>query len=210
MRVLICILIFITNVFAKSPFVGNSFAIELLSEKSSIKSARDFEGDEGTESKDGKVKIAPKSFQLSFSHRTELSKYFMLVTDAFIKVNAINHSESSGDVKTKFTKYPLGYGIGIGIGMFLSPINLLTVNTFCENIRMKCEDTSDLELSQNIKKSSVNKFLTGFKIENFTAISKNKFLKVSVTKHFNEKITACQGEHSVSGVTIGVGMSVKF
>lgn len=211
MKILLWLLVFVTNIFAKSPFVGNSFSVEVLTEKSSIKSSRSFDGEGDVAQKDAKTSISPKSFQFSLANRFELSKYFMFMTETFAKLNTLNSSETSGEVKTKFTKGPFGYGIGIGIGIFTAPFNLLSIGTFCENMTIKFEDTSgDQNLDQDVKKSSTTKFLNGFKIENLTAFSKNKFMKISLVKPFNDKISACNGDHSISGVTIGVGLSVKF
>jgi len=193
--------------FAKSPFIGNAFGLDVMTEKTKIKSARDFIVEGKTETKDDNTDLAPKSFLVQLSNKFELSKYFVFGTDTFLKLNAINVSESSSSVKTKFTKGRFGYGIGIALGLYTHSINMLSVGTYCENVRYKLEDLSEENPQKPV---SANKFVNGLKIENLTALSKKKFIKVTFMRPFNDKVDAFGGNHSISGTTIGLGMVVKF
>jgi len=207
MKFIYALVFCVIGLLAKSPFVGNAVGIDVLTEKSKIKSSRDFIVDGKTETKDDDTDLAPKSFMLQLSNKFELSKYFVFGTDTFLKVNALNVSEDASSVKTKFTKGRFGYGIGIALGIYTHSINMLTVGTYCENVHYKIEDLSDENPAQSV---SSTKFLNGLKIENLTALSKKKFLKVTFMRPFNDKVDAFGGRHSISGTTIGIGMLLKF
>lgn len=206
---LILLSIYNTLLFARSPFCGGSVDIDFIKKKDTVKlcipNAKNIKTG-GDEILNKKSSINPYGIQISCIARLPMNDYFLIGISGGVSFSPMNNVDEDMSEKINIRHNIFSFYGGISIGVLSNPVNLTLIEGFVSKNGFKIISCG----RKDFETFNINPIHFGIKVENYTAISKKTFFKVSIERIFRTSSSNNDIKIDTSGTNFCLGLELKI